>query len=180
MNLSSPFNNADADFSMLVHTDGQPLSIVRGFIESLFEQILQNTRLRPLSEDVNRLVAAIHQKALEPDLSVKTLKVYCNLRNNNIASVFKQEVGISIKHYVELLRMRATELLLQRSALSIIAISWIVGYEHSGAFYRAFARRFHSTPGAYRKRYSKFVDKALCALSGPGEKSMRVLDADER
>jgi AraC-like DNA-binding protein len=87
----------------------------------------------------------------DPTLTVARLRTRCNLRDNNVSCAFKREVGVSIRDYVETLRLSAALRLLENPALSAAEVSWHVGYEHLPTFYRAFARRYRCTPGNARR-----------------------------
>jgi two-component system response regulator YesN len=93
-------------------------------------------------------------------MSVKVLKHDCGIRDHNFSSVFRREVGITIKHYIECLRVQAACDLLDMGTMTAADVGYAVGYEHLQTFYRVFKRRLLCTPGQY--------------LAGIGEKKMPV------
>ena len=104
------------------------------------------TATKNLSPNVRRVVLFVHEKLLREGLTVKTVKALCNIGNNNISTQFKREVGITIKDYIEGLRMHIAARLLRDNSLSISEISYQLGYTHVQTFYRVFRRQYGSPP----------------------------------
>ena len=105
---------------------------------------------KPLSRPVRDVLDTIHARVFDPTLSVHELKRHCRISDNNISCRFKYEVGISIKVYVELLRLRAARHLLSRDELSIAEVAQTVGYAYLQTFYRAYRRHFDDCPSQVR------------------------------
>lgn len=101
--------------------------------------------------DVVKILRCIHENPFDPDLSVKRLKSRCQVRDNNVSSRFRHEVGITIKDYIEDLRMEAAGLLLREKQIGIFEVAQLTGYYNPQTFYSAFQKHFHCTPGAYRR-----------------------------
>lgn len=101
---------------------------------------------------VRDLLRAIHDALFDPRLTVRALKVRCRIRDNNVAYRFKYEMGVSIKEYIEDLRIAAAGHLLRSGEHNAWEVATAVGYSHLQTFYRAFRRRFGCTPGDYRGR----------------------------
>jgi AraC-like DNA-binding protein len=92
----------------------------------------------------------IHQNPFDTQLSVKTLRRQCGLRDHNVSSDFKFFVGCSIMAYVTSLRLMAAIACLQGTGGTITNISRRVGYISIQRFYVAFYREFGTTPGRFR------------------------------
>ncbi len=105
-----------------------------------------------LPPEVQSILRCIAVDLFDPTLSVKTLKVRCGIRDNNVSSRFRLQLGCSIRGYVESLRMATATRLLQQGDLNILTVATLVGYDRLETFYRAFRRRFSSTPVAYRRK----------------------------
>lgn len=104
-----------------------------------------------LPRDVRAVLERIKLDAFDSELNVRTLKVSCQIRDNNVSSRFRYLLGRSIKEYIEDLRLEAAEILLQEDGLSIFEVAASVGYYHPQTFYRAFYRRHRCTPAEYRR-----------------------------
>jgi AraC-like DNA-binding protein len=117
---------------------------------------------------IRRLLQCIHERTFDPKLNVNNLKRNCSVRDHNISSRFKHETGVSIKRYIEDLRLDAAEHLLQHGAFSAAEVAQCVGYEHLQTFYRAFTRRFDCTPGVARRRQPDIAGPILVPLDLPG------------
>jgi AraC-like DNA-binding protein len=121
-------------------------------IEAELQRFLQ---LRPLPAKrvpwhVRKLLNCIHEHLFDPTLNVRSLKTRCNMRDNNVSCHFKHALGISIKSYIEGLRLEAARVLLNRGSYSAAEVAQSVGYTHLQTFYRAFARHYGRTPGDVR------------------------------
>lgn len=66
---------------------------------------------------------------------------------------FVEATGYAPLEYVQRLRVEDAKRRLERTAIPIDEISWIVGYEDAAFFRRLFKRVAGLTPGAYRRRF---------------------------
>lgn len=121
------------------------------------DNLLDDFRLenRPAAQDLPReiseILSHINEALFDSRLNVRVLKERCHIRDNNISSRFRYFMGISIKEYIEELRLEAAELLLRESAISIFEVAASIGYYHLQTFYRVFQRKHDCTPAEYRK-----------------------------
>ena len=113
---------------------------------------LQQKPMIRYSTLVERVLATVDRDLFESDLNVKSLKVRCHITDNNISSIFRSQVGTTIKDYIEASRMKAVKVFLDQGTPTICELAYRVGYEHIQTFYRAFRRHFACTPGAYKHR----------------------------
>jgi AraC-like DNA-binding protein len=95
----------------------------------------------------------IQDHLFDPHLNVNTLKLKCHLRNNNVSTIFRSVIGLSIREYIENLRLEAADQLLRSGGFEIYLIAMSVGYEHQETFFRAFQRRFGCTPSRRRSSF---------------------------
>ena len=102
--------------------------------------------------DVRQLLEGIHENLFDPDLTVKTLRARCGLRDNNVSCRFRRQVGRTVKDYIEALRMKAACRLLEESDCPVFDLALSIGYSHPQTFYRAFERAFECTPATYRRQ----------------------------
>lgn len=108
-----------------------------------------------LPRDVQAILEYIHQHLFEPALKVIAARRQCGVKNNNIATYFRQMMGMGIREYIEHRRMQAAMQLLAHEELEIFLIGLGVGYSHEESFTRAFRRRLGCTPSEYRKEIVK-------------------------
>jgi AraC-like DNA-binding protein len=104
---------------------------------------------------VRRLLHSIHDEVFQGALTVKQLKKRCGIGDHNVSCRFKHEVGVSIKGYIESLRLDAAAYLLARGHFTASEAAQSVGYANLQTFYPAFRRRFGCTPGEYRARMAR-------------------------
>lgn len=119
--------------------------------------LLKDFRLdnQPTVEDLPREIAEIlcyiNESIFDPHLTVRTLKIHCRIRDNNASSRFRYFMGLTIKEYIEELRLEAAALLLRESTICILEVAASIGYYHLQTFYRVFQRKHGCTPAEYRK-----------------------------
>lgn len=104
-----------------------------------------------VSRPVREVLRYIHEHLFDPGLNVSVARLECGLRDNNVSSLFRHELGCSIKEYIEILRMKAARRLLEDERFSIFEIGQSLGYEHPQTFYRVFRRRFGCAPATGRR-----------------------------
>jgi AraC-like DNA-binding protein len=100
-----------------------------------------------VSWQVRELLRCIHQHLFDPSLNVGELKARCRMRDHNVSCRFGYEMGVSIKAYIESLRLEAADQILRAGIVSVSDAAQSVGYCYLQTFYRAFARHFDRTPG---------------------------------
>jgi two-component system response regulator YesN len=104
-----------------------------------------------LPREIRQILACIHEHLFSSGLNVQQLKRRCRIRDNNISSRFRRALGLTMKDYIESLRMEAAALLLRERRVGIFDVAQSIGYDNPQTFYRAFAKRFQCTPAAYRR-----------------------------
>jgi len=106
---------------------------------------------RGFPREIRQVLTCIHENLFSPGLNVQQLKRHCQIRDNNVSSRFRRTVGQTIRDYIESLRMEAAGLLLRERQAGILDVAQSIGYDNPQTFYRAFGKRFHCTPSAYRR-----------------------------
>lgn len=105
------------------------------------------------SRDVREILFYIHHRLFETDLNVNSLRSHFGLRNNNISTKFRQQVGLGIREYIEAQRMNVASLLLCRyDDIKVFIVAATVGYDNHETFCRAFQRFFRCPPSVHRAR----------------------------
>lgn len=95
---------------------------------------------------VRNLLICIHQHVFDGGVTVNAIKQLAALRDHNVSCLFKHEMGVSIKDYMDGLRLDAASELIATTSLSVATVAQSVGYQHLQTFYRAVRRRFGCTP----------------------------------
>lgn len=119
--------------------------------------LLEDFRLgnRPTGENLPReiieILRYINESIFDPHLTVRILKERCRIRDNNVSSRFRYFMGLTIKEYIEELRLEAAALLLRERTICIFEVAASIGYYHLQTFYRVFQRKHGCTPAEYRK-----------------------------
>ena len=116
-------------------------------LERYLEENLPATAELPC--DLRELMVCIHDSLFEQELTVKKLKVRCRIRNDNVSTRFRHQVGRGIKEYIEMHRMRAAGQMLRHPGVSVFEVAMAVGYKHVETFYQVFQRHYGCTPGVY-------------------------------
>jgi two-component system response regulator YesN len=98
-----------------------------------------------LSREIREVLEHIHANLFDPDLNVQSIKRRCRIRDNNISCRFRHVLGITIKEYIETLRLNAALRLLEKQ-IPVFDVAMSVGYLYPQTFYRAFHRKFEGTP----------------------------------
>lgn len=178
-NIISPYNNYD-EFNE--SSDPCYFSLNESTLENLVEKILvvqaldrlkyeQNTILLFHSLVLNYLEYTLNNDATYPDWlnqflqyinspthfneKVETLAKHSPYNHSALTRVFKQYMGVSIIKYINQIKMAHAKRLLRTSDLTMLEISFELGYESLSTFNHNFKRAFGIAPTEYRKTHSK-------------------------
>ncbi len=88
------------------------------------------------------------------DVTVQLLADEIGLDRTYLSRIFKEVTGVSIKEYIENLRMNRAEYLLSGSEMSLSEIAYFCGYSSETYFSIAFKKRNGQSPSRYRKCHS--------------------------
>jgi transcriptional regulator GlxA family with amidase domain len=115
------------------------------FSTLLAGQIAQKTPIRAAQEYINNNLAE--------DLTVASIARHIGMSERNFARQFKLEVGMTPADYVENVRLEAGRRLAEDSNIPLKKVATDIGYNDDVAFRRSFARRFGTSPAAYRRSF---------------------------
>lgn len=107
------------------------------------------------SRDVATVLSFVRENLFDPELNVDRLRIVCQLRNHNISTRFKGELGVGIRQYIEEQRIGAARRLLEHSELEVWLVATSVGFSSAESFCRSFRRRVGTSPSEYRARATK-------------------------
>ncbi len=86
-------------------------------------------------------------------LTLRQVADHLELNESYFRHLFKDEMQISFKAYLTLLRLSSAQKLLIASDQSINEIIHEVGYSNISQFYKIFELNYNMTPAEYRRRY---------------------------
>jgi AraC-like DNA-binding protein len=134
-----------------------------------------------VSWQVRELLRCLHEHLFEPSLNVRELKTRCRMRDHNVSCRFGHEMGVSIKAYIEALRLEAADQILRAGIASVSDVAQSVGYCYLQTFYRAYARRFHRTPGRVCDEGSGAAGRGAEAVpAAPSAETQRIALPERR
>lgn len=91
----------------------------------------------------------------EPARSIQELAAEFKLSHSHLQHLFKQQTGMQLGHLLLEQRLLRAAYLLENSTMSVKEIAYMVGYEHTSSFTRAFERRFTVPPRNYRHQHHR-------------------------
>ena len=135
-------------------------------LDILLRQILLTlSRSRSAGEKGDRSMPSEHPKIVEAreyindhytsPLTLQQVAGHLGLNESYFRHLFKDEMQISFKAYITLLRLAHAQKLLIASDHSINEIIQEVGYSNISQFYKIFELNYNLTPAEYRRRYQK-------------------------
>ena len=86
-----------------------------------------------------------------PSLRLPELARNCQMSISRLSHLFKDEVGVNVKHYRKDFRLQVAAAMLASTPTPIKEVAYNAGYRHSSSFARAFKTQFGSSPACYRK-----------------------------
>lgn len=101
---------------------------------------------------VSEVKAYIDQHYREP-LKIKDLSSIVFLSQAYLTRLFREQIGFSIKQYLQIVRLSAAAKALLNSNASVKAIALSVGYNDANYFSIAFRKHFDLTPLDYREKF---------------------------
>lgn len=102
------------------------------------------------SPQENRIRRIIQLIEAEPACTIHDLAEKFNLSHSHLQHLFKEHTGIRLGHLLTEQRLLKAAQLLEHSSMCVKEIAYLVGYEHTSSFIRAFERRFAQAPRRYR------------------------------
>ncbi|MEH7379024.1 AraC family transcriptional regulator [Bacillus sp. JJ1533] len=85
------------------------------------------------------------------DISVEEISRKLHVHPSHLMRTFKKEKGMTISHYRNLIRIKEAKDLLANSNLSLIEITFIVGFKNQQYFSRVFKESEGVTPKEYKR-----------------------------
>ena len=166
-NLSSNTiaKNENAFTSILYHSYNSPktseilykfllLDILKAYFNS---QISEAPKQKQSKQIISRIIETLNKPA---SFSLSARQVLNNLQYDHsyICKLFKAHTGITMSEYINNNRLEHAYTLIKSSSMSLQEIAYSVGYQNYSYFYRAFIKRFKSTPKKTQLATSRIED----------------------
>lgn len=120
-----------------------------------FMDVLRNTKNRERNREMIQCVGDFVSGNLAQDLSLELLAEKFMVSTYQLRKIFKDELGILPKDFIDDIKMRKAAELLTTTSLKIGSIAEQVGYFSIPSFTHAFKMSKGRTPGEYRQENSK-------------------------
>ena len=98
-----------------------------------------------------RIHKAIQVLTKDPCRTLPELAEKCQISTSRLSQLFKDDIGVSVKHYRLDCRLQIAAEILVSTDRPIKEIAYAAGYRHSSSFVRAFNTHFGLSPTCYRK-----------------------------
>jgi AraC-like DNA-binding protein len=134
----------------------QDSAFVETFAQVLYRHAVERPQLETVhkeSQTVARLRRYIEDHYAD-DIPLNDLAKYANWSPFYLLRVFHQEVGLPPHAYLESVRIRAAQRLLERDT-PLVEIAYATGFSSQSHFTNAFKRFIGITPGRYRAIFCK-------------------------
>lgn len=102
----------------------------RKTVEDILESLItiSDKRLDYLPVEIQQMLIYMNQHLFEKTLTIEGLKKVFNLTNNNIASTFRQFIGVGPRGYIINKKLKAAGSLLYSSKTNIYLLANMLGY----------------------------------------------------
>lgn len=118
-------------------------------IEEYSDLIVENS-LSKYSK-ITQTVMSYIMTYFDKKIDIQELADICFTHPSHLSRKFKQETGMTITSYQQMIRIRQAKHLLANEIIPIEEIAWMIGYEDSSYFSRVFKRDTGYTPTQYRE-----------------------------
>ncbi|REE92835.1 AraC family transcriptional regulator [Paenibacillus taihuensis] len=149
----------DVDLEYATHMTQEKESLEEMYITllSLCAKICEGQR--PASMERNDMILEtikelIEQKYADINLSQQSIASTVKLTSAYIGKLFKDSTGVSITEYMNDVRLRHAQELLENDDYTVIEVMEKCGYGNPSYFFRLFKGKFGSTPKEYRMKKS--------------------------
>ena len=119
-------------------------------IHALKQKINEEQEVKDSESSTVELVIQYISDHISEDLSRENLAGYVYLNPDYLNRIFKREVGMPIKEYIQNEKMKIAKELLEMTDLTVSEIGKQVGYFNFGHFSTSFKKITGRTPGDYR------------------------------
>lgn len=111
----------------------------------------QDRREKEMAQLEHRLVAYIHDNFASSELSLSVLSEQFGFTESYISRLVKNILNENFSAYLERLRIKQANVLLEADELSVTEIAMAVGYTSANSFGRAYNKHVGHSPSQYRR-----------------------------
>lgn len=134
--------------------NGAPYDYIKINDERLYTSDKYNTLIKKIKEQVNEYYNS--------PIDRYTIALQCDMHPDYISKIFKNEEGITINKYIQVVRLEKAHHLLLYSDKKIIEVAFDVGYENLATFYRHFVKHYKKSPRQIRfEKKNAMVEKQV-------------------
>ncbi len=90
-------------------------------------------------------------------LTLTEIARYVKTNASYLSSMFKEETGLSVRNYINKVRLDTAQKLLLDTDKTVIQIAGEVGFEDVRYFTRVFKQSLGCTPTEYRRQHGKLI-----------------------
>lgn len=126
-------------------------------LASHYSVAIENNKIYQPSKNKGRLVEILSylDKHINEPFDAQVVADEFHLSYGHLAKLFKSELGMTMKEYVNSVRVRNASFDLLASDAPVFDIAMQHGFVSSKSFYKEFEKVYHMTPKQYRKNASK-------------------------
>jgi transcriptional regulator GlxA family with amidase domain len=110
------------------------------------------TMVRWSRQKDGRIQKVVQVLSEDPSRTLPELAQTFQLSMSRLSHLFKDEIGVNVKHYRIDCRLQITAAMLVFTSTPIKEIAYMAGYRHSSSFARAFKTHFGLSPASYRTK----------------------------
>ncbi|MBT2215968.1 AraC family transcriptional regulator [Virgibacillus dakarensis] len=118
---------------------------------------IEKTQPKNINKAVAFIKYYINQNYRDP-ITLDTLAKAGHINKYYLAHTFKKDIGISPIEYLNQVRIRESQILLETTNYNIAHIAEFIGFSSQSFFAQAFKRATGQTPSKYRKKAGKEVE----------------------
>lgn len=128
------------------------INVIEQMAIQFTEHVLQTSEVNHVSV-VKKVSKYIHSH-LSEQIRLNDVAAYVDLSPNYFSSLFKREMGIAFADYVNEIRIKESQFLLETTDYSIIDIAVAVGFNNQNYFTTIFRKHTGTTPKQFRMKSS--------------------------
>lgn len=148
LSLSDFYNHKIED----IYRYNELIHVIEQMAIQFTEQVLQTSEVNHVSV-VKKVSKYIHSH-LSEQIRLNDVAQYVDLSPNYFSSLFKREMGIAFADYVNEIRVKESQFLLETTDYSIIDIAIAVGFNNQNYFTTIFRKHTGTTPKQFRMKSS--------------------------
>ncbi len=128
------------------------LNVIEQMVLQFTDYVLQTSEVNHVSV-VKKVSKYIHSH-LSEQIRLNDVAEYVDLSPNYFSSLFKREMGIAFADYVNEIRIKESQFLLETTDYSIVDIAVAVGFNNQNYFTTIFRKHTGTTPKQFRMKSS--------------------------